>query len=108
MLDFLLNFIPEWIALYKRPMTPKGWQVWEWTRKLGGFVFVTLGTCFLGGLPYVGYLFWNLFLRHRNIDSFDLIFEACLWFIGAFVIALVEWKLHESRFRLLPKADSLL
>ena len=108
MLDFLLNFIPEWIALYKRPMTPKGWQAWERTRRLGGFVFVTLGTCFLGGLPFVGYLLWNLLIRHRHIGSFDLIFEACWWFIGACVIVLVEWKLQESRFRLPPKADSLL
>jgi hypothetical protein len=90
MLDILLSFIPEWICLYKTPMSPKGWQAWKNTRKLGYFLVIALGTFFLGGLPYVSYLLWNILLRHRNIDHLDLIFEACWWFSGAFVIVIVS------------------
>jgi hypothetical protein len=106
MLDFLLNFIPEWICLYKTPMSSKGWQMWEKTRELGSSLFIVLGTLILGSFPFVGQMLWNLPIRHRSIDSFDLIFNACWWFSGALVVMVVEWKLQESRFRLQPKADS--
>jgi len=108
MLDMLLNFIPEWICLYKTPMSPKGWHAWEKMRKLGSFLFIVLGTIFLGGSLVTCSLLWNILLRNRTLISFDFIFETCLWFSGAFVTVFIEWKLQESRFRLPPKKGSLL
>jgi hypothetical protein len=69
---------------------------------------LVLGTIFLGSSLVTCSLLWNILLRNRTLISFDFIFETCWWFSGAFVTVFIEWKLQESRFRLPPKADSLL
>ncbi|MDR3774010.1 MAG: hypothetical protein P4L26_11715 [Terracidiphilus sp.] len=103
MLEMIFNFLPEWLALYKTPMSSGTRQWWGKARKLGCAPFVIVATFCLGGFTTVLDFGWSALIEHQAIGGFGLTFHLVWWFSGALVVATVEWFLNESRFRLPSK-----
>jgi len=109
MIDMLFNFLPQWLALYKTPMSPASRQWWEKARKLGCALFVILVTLGLGGgATVVDFCCGMLARMARNhaAGGWDIRMHFVWWFSGALIVGVGEWFSNESRFRLPPRADA--
>ena len=106
MLEMFFNFFPEWIALYKTPMSPGARKLWGRFRKLGCAVFVVGVTLCLGGLAIAIDFCWDLMVERQSRGDFDFAMHFAWWFSGALIVGTVEWFLNESRFRLPAKSVS--
>jgi hypothetical protein len=100
MLEMIFNFVPQWLALYKIPMSPEAKRRWRTYRKLGCALFVTVVTVGLGGVATILDICWDLVALHQTISGLDISMRLVWWFSGALVVALGEWFLSESRFQL--------
>lgn len=103
MLEMIFNFVPEWLALYKAPMSPGAKHRWGKYRKLGCALFVTVVTLGLGGVTTILDICWDLVAHHQAISGLDVNMRLVWWFSGALVVGLGEWFVNESRFRLSSK-----
>ena len=103
MLEMIFNFVPEWLALYRTPMSPAAKHLWGKYRKLGCAPFVTIVTLGLGGVTTILDICWNLLAHRQAIGGLDIDMRLVWWFSGALVVGLGEWFLNESRFRLPSK-----
>jgi len=107
MLDLIFNFVPQWLALYKTPMSQGTWHRWGRYRRFGCVLFVLLITLGIGGVATVFDLCWDMLAHHQAIGGLDINSRLAWWFSGALVVGLGEWFLNESRFRLPPKPDAI-
>jgi hypothetical protein len=103
MLEMLFNFFPQWLVLYKAPMSPEARQKWGKVRKVGCPLFVMIVTLCLGGFATVLDFGWDMLAGHQQTGGSDITMRSAWWFSGALIVGLVEWFLNESRFRLPSK-----
>ncbi|MGA2277014.1 MAG: hypothetical protein ABSG00_05365 [Terracidiphilus sp.] len=103
MLDMIFNFLPEWLVLYKTPMSPGTRKWWGKARKLGCALFVIITTFCFGGLMTVLDIGWGMLTNHQVTVGLDITMHLVYWFSGALLVGTVEWFLNESRYRFPPK-----
>jgi hypothetical protein len=103
MLEMIFNFVPQWLALYKTPMSPEAKHRWGKFRKLGCALFVIVVTLGLGGVTTILDICWDLLVHHQAIRGLDIDMRLVWWFSGPLVVGLGEWFFNESRFRVPSK-----
>jgi hypothetical protein len=86
MLDMIFNFLPEWLVLYKTPMSPGTRQWWEKARKLGCPLFVIIATFCLGGLATVLDFGYGMLTGHLATGGMDITMHLIWWFSGALFV----------------------
>jgi hypothetical protein len=108
MIDFILNFLPRWLALPNTPMSPKSRQMWDKIRRVGFVPFVLLFTFGLGGTLALLDISWDMCIGHQAIGGLQIAFYVVWWLSGGLVVAIGEWYLNERRLQLPPKSASAL
>ena len=100
MFSLIITVIPEWLAKLRSPMDVGERHGWERISRRGKPFFILLWAGVMGGTIFTLGLCCIRFVDHATLNPLTAALEALGCFLAAVLVAMVDWELNESRFRL--------